>query len=332
MKNKCDSFKAIEIRESGDLVSSIEEKYSRLDYEYFQNFRSEHTIKSYRNDIQKFWEFMSDNFQEILNVNSLERVHLVAYRNWQQDNDFAPKTINRKLSSLSSYFDFLIEKNIMESNPVLNVRRPRQEVVKETNDLTDQQIKALFDVLNTKTHAIYLHRAVIYVLFSTGIRKSELIYLKRKNYIEINGHKVIEIVAKGGKHLTKVIHPICAEIIDNYLDWMENQGRGHESEDWLFQPTKNPSTPSELNRPLGPKSVDYIVKTYAKKAGITENISPHSARASYIGSALEAGGDLLKVSIDVGHSSVRTTQEYNKRRQKISESPAYDLGYFKKTS
>ena len=112
---------------------------------------------------------------------------------------------------------------------------------------------------------------------------------------------------------------------------MESVGREIGKDEWIFQPTKNPSDPGNLVRPLAPKSVDYIVSSHCKKAGISHRVSPHSARATYIGSALEAGSDLLTVSQDVGHSSVKTTEEYNKRRRKLKESPAYALKYFKKS-
>ncbi len=74
------------------------------------------------------------------------------------------------------------------------------------------------------------------------------------------------------------------------------------------------------------------MKSWCKKAGIHHRISPHSARASYIGSALDNGVDLYKISRDVGHASVKTTEEYNKRKQRISESPVWGLGFMKKVS
>ena len=77
--------------------------------------------------------------------------------------------------------------------------------------------------------------------------------------------------------------------------------------------SKNPLNPGKLNKGLNPKSVDYILKKYARSADIYERISPHSARTPYIGSALENGADLYRLSLDVGHSSVKTTQSYNKR-------------------
>lgn len=304
---------------------------AQLEYEFFHNFESPHTRKSYRIDITSFFEFLRDNFVDIKNYQDINRVHVVAFRNFLTDSNFAPKTINRKLAANSSFFDFLVEKNIIQFNPCTSIKRPRQEVQKPTNDLTDEQIQNLFIELDKLSGPGLLHKAVLYTLFTTGIRKAELINLKIKNFYMKDGFHLIDIRAKGGKFLTKVVHPKCAEVIDEYINSLKSLGEQLHPEDWIFRPSRNPLDPTHILKPLNPKSVDYIIKSWCKKAGITQNISPHSARASYIGSALENGVDLYKISRDVGHASVKTTEEYNKRRQKLSESPTFGLGFMNKT-
>lgn len=305
---------------------------AELEYEFYHNFESPHTRKSYRIDISQFFEFIRDNFLEVRNYHDIKRVHLVAFRNWLTDSGLAPKSINRKMAANSSFFDFLVEKSIIQFNPITSIKRPRQEVMTPTNDVSDEQIKHLLELVDAQTGPGLLHRAVIYTLFTTGIRKAELINLRLKNFFIKDGFHIIEIRAKGGKHLTKVIHPKCAEVINEYLDYLKSEsGESLHPEDWIFRPSKNPLDPSHIVKPLNPKSVDYIVKTWCAKAGIDQRISPHSARASYIGSALESGMDLYKISRDVGHASVKTTEEYNKRRQKLQDSPVFGLGFLKKS-
>ncbi|MBC7714299.1 MAG: tyrosine-type recombinase/integrase [Rhizobacter sp.] len=301
----------------------------KLEYEFFNNFESPHTRKSYRADITQFFDFLKENFKDVNGYTAIERVHVVAFRNWLTDNNLAPKTINRKLAANSSFFDFLIEKNMIQFNPCSSIKRPRQEVIQPTNDLSDEQITNLFELVSVLKGPGLLHKAVIYTLFTTGIRKAELINLRRKNFFLRDSHYLIEVRAKGGKQLTKVVHPQCAEIILEYISYIESLGEKVHPEDWIFRPSKNPLEPENIIKPLNPKSVDYIIKTWCKKAGIDHRISPHSARASYIGSALDAGVDLYKISKDVGHASVKTTEEYNKRRQKLSESPVFGLGFMK---
>jgi len=320
-------------KNSNNYAISTELKNSfnyKLEYEFFHNFESPHTRRCYRNDISQFFEFLSDQFSDVRDYKQIERVHIVAYRNWLSDNDMAPKTVNRKLASCSSFFDFLVEKTLMDFNPALSIKRPRQDVQTPTNDLKDEQIKNLLELVHGLSGPGLLHKAVIYTLFTSGIRKAELINLKIKNISTKDGHTIMQIRAKGGKELTKVLHPTCVEVINEYQTYLKSTGVQLHPEDWVFRPSKNPLEPGHVIKPLNPKSVDYIVKTWCKKAGIFERISPHSARASYIGSALENGVDLYKVSKDVGHSSVKTTEEYNKRRQKLSESPVFGLGFLKK--
>ncbi len=302
------------------------DEYAKLDYEFFKNFESVHTQISYRNDIKQFFKFIFNFFPYVNKLHKIERAHIVAFRNWLFEAEMAPKTINRKLAAFSSYCDFLVEKDLIPFNPCTSVKRPRQEVRKPTNDLTDEQVIKLFEVVENNKRAGKLHKAVLYTLFTTGIRKSELINLKLKDIRKRDAHIVIEIKAKGGKFLTKVLHPLCVQAIEEYVMWMETKGRIIHPEDWLFQPTQNPSDPKNLCRPLDPKAVDYILQSNAKKAGIYQRISPHSARATYIGSALEAGKDLWKIAQDVGHSSVQTTARNQQRSHKRHEAPEEDRG------
>jgi site-specific recombinase XerD len=302
----------------------------KLEYEFFHNFESAHTRKSYKIDLLQLFEFLKDNFPGVNSYQAIERVHIVAFRNWLTDNDLAPKSINRKLASASSFFDFIVEKGMIEFNPCSSIKRPRQNVKTPTNDLKDEQIENLFNLVNDLKGPGLLHKAVIYTLFTTGIRKAELINLRLKHLTKKDDHSIIQVRAKGGKELVKVLHPKCYEVILEYIDYLKSTGEEVHPEDWIFRPTKNPLEPGHIIKPLNPKSVDYILKSWCKKAGILDRISPHSARASYIGSALENGIDLYKISKDVGHSSVKTTEEYNKRRQKLSESPVFGLGFMKK--
>jgi len=305
--------------------------WDQLNYEFFQNFESRHTRKCYQRDIQLFFSFLDNHKIYLNNLKSILRSHVVAYRNHLQAIEQAPKTICRKLSSLSSYFDFLLEKNIVEINPCYGLRRPRQVVVNETQDLSDDNVQKLFEALfnEENSKSIKLHRAVIFLLFSTGIRKSELINLKFKDYVQINESTFcLKVKAKGGKYLTKVIHPSAKAILDDYLQDQIDQGELTSGEEYLLRPSRNPLNPKQLNKPLNPKTIDYILGKYCQKAGIYQKVSPHSARATYIGSALENGVDLWRVSLDVGHESVRTTEIYNKRRAGVKNSPVHSLGFF----
>ncbi len=304
--------------------------------EFFANFTSIHTRANYRNDLLKFFEYLTDFYPNLNKLADVQRKEVIEYRNFlaetggRDGHPCAPKTVARKLASLSSYFDYLVEKGEREFNPVQSVKRPRHEVLKPTQALEKEQVRALFDLLSNgdeKSKSRYLHKAILTTFFMTGMRKSEVLLLKFKDYREINDYRVLEFKGKGGKTGQKVLHPLCVEALEEYLAWMESVGRKHIDEDWLFQPTRNPSDPSNLNRPLNPRTINEIIEGYGKKIGLNFKISPHSARATFIGELLEAGVDIYSVAREVNHSSVKTTQEYDKRRKKLSDSPISKLRY-----
>lgn len=307
---------------------------SKLDYEFFANFESEHTRSAYKNDLVQFFRFILDTFGPLRSVAELERGHVVAFRNYLQTNGgrrgkpCCPKTVIRKLAAITSYADFLIEKGLLHTNPTANIKRPRDEVITETNDLTDKQVKDLFTIIDTNKEAGHLHKAVIVVLFSTGIRKSELIHLKRSDYHENHGIKILQFIGKRGKVSRIPLHPVTCHHLEKYLEWMKSQGRELQADDWLFQPTRNRKNPNDLNKPMLPTSIDYIVKHYCRKIGISVKVSPHSARATLIGSLLESGEDLYRVSQLVNHSNVKTTQGYDKRKKDLTNSPVFRLKFF----
>jgi integrase/recombinase XerD len=305
-----------------------------VDTEFLGNFTSEHTRRSYQIDINKFTIYLFDLNYRIENWNEVERALIVDYRNFLNETGgrdgrpCAPKTIARKLAALSSYFDFLVEKGDCDFNPVSSVKRPRREVLDPTNALSKEQVKELFEEIeNKKNNSRYLHSALLVTFFTTGLRKSEVINLKYSDYREINDYKILEFKGKGGKVGQKVLHPLCVDSLTRYLEWMKQQGREHEKEDWLFQPTKNPKDPLNLNKPLNPKTINEIVDHYAKKIGLNFKVRPHSARATFISELLDAGVDIYSVAREVNHSSVKTTQEYDKRRKRIADSPVFKLRY-----
>lgn len=318
-------------------ISAIDKKNQSFDwehllFEFFEDYSSDHTKKNYHRDLKQFMDFMHQFFHGFTSWSKLERLHSVAYKKWLTEMGSTAKTINRKLSSLSSFCKFLMEKNIIETNPFNSIRRPKQVVTTATQDLSDVEVTMLLNFIDKPQNgSTPLHKAIIYLLFSTGLRKAEIINAKRKDLKQINGINILSVTAKGGKNLDKVIHPQCYEVILEYIQWMKADNREIHPEDWLFQPTRNPLN-GNLVKPINPKSIDYILKSTAQKAGILKRISPHSARATYIGSSIDQGVDIYRIAQDVGHKSVKTTEEYNKRKQGLKESPAYKLPYLKKSA
>ncbi|MFG1487078.1 tyrosine-type recombinase/integrase [Halobacteriovorax sp. RZ-1] len=303
-----------------------------LDEEFFENFTSSHTRKSYLNDINQFLCWISD-YYKLTSFDSIERIHVIKYRNYLSEfgghnqNPSTPKTINRKLASLSAFFKYLVEKNLLKANPVASVRRPRSEVKSPTNALNKQQVLELLYHMGQNEKSKYLHLALFTTFFTTGLRKSEILNLRFKDYQEQGNNKILQYRAKGGKLGKKVLNPIAIKALDEYIQWMNECERETGENDWLFQPTRNPSDPTNLNKPINPRTINELLDKYAQKAGIGFKVTPHSARATFIGELLEIGVDIYTIAIEVGHASVKTTGEYDKRRNKIKESPTLKLNW-----
>ncbi|MCY4523417.1 MAG: tyrosine-type recombinase/integrase [Halobacteriovoraceae bacterium] len=296
--------------------------------EFLDNFLSKHTRVSYKTDLDQFCRFLMRFSPEIKDLAQVNRHQVILFRNYLQiQKNYTPKTISRKLAAISSYYDFIVEKGLMNTNPSLSVKRPRKEVVNPTPALLKEQVLQLFSAVSENRRSGPLHRALLITFFTTGLRKSEIIYLKRKNFRQMNGSYFISYCGKGGKRGLKLLHPLCVEAIISYMEWMEQQGRKHKPSDWLFRPTRNPLYPGNLDKPLNPKTINEIFNHYGKKIGLSHSISPHCARATFISTLLENGVDIYKVAQEVNHSSVKTTQEYDKRRRKIKDSPINKLNY-----
>lgn len=305
---------------------------SQINYEFFENFDSVHTKIAYKTDLVQFFKFINKNFGAMSSPMQLEKMHVIAYRNALQTSKVeghkvcCPKTIIRKLAAITSYCNFLIEKGLMASNPTANIKRPLDQVVTETNDLTDEQVKILLNSIDLSKRSGPLHKAVLFFLFSTGIRKSELINLKLEDYQEHQGIKIIQYIGKRGKIARTPLHPTAIYFLENYLAHMKSAGNEIKVTDYIFQGCGSRSIQG-INKKLQATSIDYIVKYHCKKIGLTENITPHSARATLIGSLLQSGCDIYKVSQLVNHSNVKTTQAYDKRKKSLIDSPVFKLKY-----
>lgn len=308
-------------------------KNFQLDEEFFANYSSQYTRHSYRSDILQFFHFIEETYPNISSVSQIERLNVITFRNSLQETGgiaaeaAAPKTIGRKLASISSYFDYLTEKGQTKFNPVSSIKRPRREVRTPTNALSVEQVRQFIGAIDINTPAGIMHKALLLLFFTTGLRKSEVLNLRRKDYGEITGYKVIEYRGKGGKLGQKLLHPLCVDALENYLKFMKENNREHDQNDWLFQPSRNPKDPKNLNKKINPRTVNEIIDHYAKKIGIVSKLCPHSARATFITELLDAGVDIYKVAQEVNHASVNTTQEYDKRRKKLSDSPILKLRY-----
>lgn len=300
--------------------------------EFFLNFTSENTRNSYRRDLKQFLDFVQNHFPEIKNFDDIGVDQILTYRNslmqagGQKGDSASNKTIARKLAALSSLFKHMVGKNQVKTNPLLSIKRPRPDARRPTQALSAENVEKILNLAYQNKTSGPLHYFLLVAFFTTGLRKSELLFRKFGDIKKHGDFFILEYEGKGSKRGQKRLHPLFLEAYEEYREWMLNKDREVGQEDWLFQPSKNPSDPKNVNKPLNPKTINEILSSYARKLGIGR-VTPHSARATFITRLLEQGIDLYDVSQEVQHSSVTTTQIYDKRRRNLEDSPVTKLKY-----
>lgn len=320
-----------------DLINSTQysptlefEDRHKIYYGFLHNFSSMNTRKNYFKDLKLFLSFMRKYFPRINEVRA-EHAHIVAFKEFlirlegERKQGRSHRSVNRTLACLFSFYEYLENLSLVKDNPVRKVRRFKIARRVETMDLTDEQVSLMLQAVDRVTLSGKLHFALLKVLFSTGMRHSELTHLKFENLDQQGKWIVLHYTAKGEKEMRTPLHPEAELALSDYLKACALEGYSMESDDYLFRPTKN--SVGGLNKCLDSKSMSYIFSKYAKSAGVTNRVTPHSARASVIGSLLEKGISIDKVADFVGHKDMTTTKYYNKRLSKIENSLSFELNF-----
>jgi site-specific recombinase XerD len=306
-----------------EISTKSEYDRNKLYYGFIHNFSSKHTREAYTRDLRQFLLFIQETFKFVSEVR-VEHAHVVAFKDYLLKNDYSQRSVNRSLATLWSFYDYLIDQGLMEKNPVERIKRFRIAKEVKTQDLTNLQVDDLFANIDPSTGSGKLHLAILRLFFTTRMRHREVSELKFKNLDEDSGHTIIRYMAKGAREMVTPLNPKVLEALSSYLQWCESEGYSMTPEDYIFRPTKNAQN-GNLNKALDPKSLNYIIKKYAKLAGVTGKITIHSARSTVIGMLLDKGHALERVADFVGHKDISMTKAYNKRRLSIAQSLSLDL-------
>lgn len=271
---------------------------------------SKNTLVSYYNDFKTLVEFLSSKSTSLENCTQSELESYVA--NLSRTGAFAPNTVARKISAIRSLFKFLVTDGIRETNPALYLEMPKRRK-SLPKALTIEQIDSMLDELRNDNKPDSIRDlAILELLYSTGLRVSELINLKvsslQKNAVENSQQKVIIVKGKGSKERLVIINARANKALESYLVVKECFLRKQKS-DLLF-----PSfTKSGKIMPLTRQRVHQVFKTLAMKAGIDpKEFSPHKVRHSFATHLLQRGADLRVVQELLGHSDISSTQIYTK--------------------
>jgi integrase/recombinase XerC len=269
--------------------------FSFLEYE---KRYSKHTLISYKNDISQFIVYLKA-FYPVGNWNKVSHVHIRSWMVELVNKGISPKSINRKISSLKSLYNFLMKEVLVEKNPMLKIISPKMgkrlpQFIQKNN------IEKLFDTIVLDDFEDYRNRLIIELMYSTGIRRAELIHLKDGDVDQ--GLKQIKVLGKGNKER---FIPISPKLSDKIMGWQKLKNKHFENleqEDFLFVGQKG--------RKLYPKLVYNIVKRYLSSVTTQEKRSPHVLRHSFATHLMNEGADLNAVKDLLGHSNLSATQIY----------------------
>lgn len=296
---------------------------NKLYYGFIHNFTSPHTRDAYTRDLRLFLRFLEEVFRGLSEL-QVEHAHVVAFKDHLVRQEYSQRSVNRILSTLWSFYDYLMDMELMDKNPAERVKRFQVPREVKTQDLTDEQVNELLEVIDTSQGAGKLHKAILTLFFTTGMRHREVSQLKFKDLDEENGFTVIHYRAKGAQERVTPLNPKTLDALGDYLRWCELEKYSMGPSDFIFRPTRN-AFGGELNKSLDPKSLNYIIKKYARMVGVTGRITIHSARSTVIGMLLDKGHALERVADFVGHKDISMTKAYSKRRLKIHQSLSFDL-------
>jgi site-specific recombinase XerD len=299
--------------------------------EWLANITNAKTRRAYKVDVAEFIAFT--NLKDHSAMRTVARAHVIAWRKDMETRRLAPTSIRRKLSALSSLFDYLCERNAVLGNPVDGVKRPATNNNEgSTPALGDAQARRLLDAPALNTLKGVRDRAILATLLYHGIRREELCLLLLRDMQSRQGVMHFRIKGKRGKIRFVPIHPMVQRLIGEYLE-MGKHGGGemHKSlEEALFRPVVNNRT-GNLDRHLDPGSIyRNIVMKYAKATGISTEaigVCVHSMRATAATNALSNEADIAKVQEWLGHANVSTTRLYDRRKTRPEDSPTFHVKY-----
>ncbi len=252
---------------------------------------SRHTLEAYRRDIVAFFRF--------LNRESPTQDKLLSYLSLLKAKDYKDASLCRKLIALKVFFRFLKREKLIEHDPFVYLETPRVgEVLPEV--LTVEEVTALLNAPDGESAEGLRDRAILALLYASGLRVSELCGLNMHSVDE----QEVRVCGKGGKERIIPVAQAAVEAVDAYLV----KGRGEVESDALFVTKRG----ERISRFLVWKQI----KRHAQAAGIGKTISPHTLRHSFATHLLENGADLRIIQEMLGHAQIATTDRYTHLTQK----------------
>ncbi len=267
-----------------------------IDSLWLEKNLSQNTLDSYKNDLNKFRSFVEKNEKSVLRADHLL---ILSYLSHLLDKGFSSKTISRNISSLKGFYKYLISANQISSNPTTNIDAPKAGFFLPTT-LTVEEAQKILDAPDETRHIELRDKAMLYTLYATGMRISELVGLGIHNVDLTRGS--VQVMGKGGKERLIPLTDQAVEMIKLYLsDSRDKLSKGKDQTN-IFVSTHG----KQITR----HSFWHRIKIYIERVEIKKDVHPHTLRHAFATHMLNNGADLRSVQLLLGHSDLATTQIY----------------------
>ena len=272
-----------------------------IDYISHERKYSYHTIRSYKSDLNHFIKFLF-KYDEDLDLISIDRSAIQFYIQSLSKENLEGKTLQRKVSSIKSFYRFLSEREIIKYNISELIQIPKADK-KLPNLLSKKEINQLMSLPDLSSYKGIRDKSILEILYSTGLRISELISIKLDN-INLD-KKIIKVFGKGSKERYVLLGKEALNSLEEYIENRKKMGENYIGNFFLYPGIKK----SKIGH-ISQRAMFGIIKKYLMMISNNEKLSPHSLRHSFATHLLENGADLLAVKDMLGHEDLSSTQIY----------------------
>ncbi len=268
-----------------------------LQYLLMEKGFSKHTVMGYRSDVLQLFSFVG-----VGKRGSLEQIDMYAILDFLRSlkaKGLAQRTVNRKLSAVRAFFQYLFRKKEILLDPTEEIRTPHLPPALP-HVISFEEVEKILGQPDQKTPKGIRDKAILELLYATGIRVSELVALPIQGIFWNEG--VLKVSGKGSKERLIPVGETALKWLRRYCSEVRSRIPTSAGREEVFL--------SRLGKPLSRQSVWKLLKQYALQAGIRERISPHTLRHCFATHLLERGADLRSVQMMLGHADIATTQIY----------------------
>ena len=258
---------------------------------------SPRTLEAYQRDLKHYLSFIVD--KDIISLSNISQMHIREYIRSLNEKGLAASSIARIFSSIRSYHKFLSAENFVNENPTLILTSPKAPK-KLPHVLMEEEISAIINAVVETFQYAKRDKAIIEMLYSCGLRVSELCALSLNN-LYLNDD-MIRIMGKGSKERLLPVGGRAKNFLNDYLIHCRPGIQKDKGSSSVFL--------SRNGNPLTRAMINNILRKWSQVAGISKSVSPHTLRHSFATHLLEGGADLRFVQALLGHSDISTTQIY----------------------